>query len=792
MADIATLALAIDSRPVADASKELDRITAAARKAEDAATGFGKRTEDAGRRAAAANDNVARSANKVTAAYDKWHTAARRVATAVGAIAGALAVRSLTSYADAWSDMQSRVGAAIRDMEAAPALMKRIVDIANASYSPLDQTVEIYARNVAVLRDLGRGATEAADFTEALNHALVLTATRGERAASVQNALSKAMAVGKLQAEGLETILAHGGEVAQVLADELGTTVNGLRAMASAGKITGDVIANSLIKRLDDLRDRAGEMPATIGDAFVRIQTNLTAFIGTMDKATGASEAVATALIKVADGILWLRDRFIDLVNNLDQVAEAAATVGVALTLVFSRAALTALATSFGWLVGAVLAGLGAIKAAVVANPLGALATAITVAVTAAYYFRDEIQKAIGVDVVGIAKDAANLIIGSFVAAYEDIKFVWANFPDIIGAAVIGAVNATIAGVEQMINSAVAMLNDFIGTVNSALSMLPGGLQIGTLGEVSIGRVANDAAGRLASAVGDRNRAVQSALARDYIGEIGAAFRTSTPEAQDFASAVKAANDNLNETGGGAADKAAKAIKGVKDEADKAAESARKFGADLVKGFVSDLRSGLEQGKGFWKSFGDAALKVLDKIVDKLLNELIDAIFQVNSAGGGGGGFLGGLFRAIGSIFGFAQGGYTGPGAASQPAGIVHAGEFVFSKKAVDRIGLGYLDALHTAAKGYASGGYVRTHAPANLNLRGYQSGGAVAPAGEGAPARIDIYVYAEEGKMFRPVVRTEARGVAVQVQQAAAPGIVQGAVQATQSASRDRPGFFR
>src|SRR5690606_1404308 len=262
-------------------------------------------------------------------------------------------------------------------------------------------------------------------------------------------------------------------------------------------------------------------------------------------------------------------------------------------------------------------------------------------------------------------------------------------------------VNATISGVEQMINGAVAMLNDFIGTVNSALSMLPGGLQIGTLGEVSIGRVANDAANRLASAVGDRNRAVQSALARDYIGEIGAAFRTSTPEAQDFASAVKAANDNLNETGG-TAGKAARGIKGVKDEADKAAESARKFGADLVKGFVSDLRSGLEQGKGFWKSFGDAAMNVLDKIVDKLLNQVIDALFQVSSAAGGmgGGGLLGGLFSGIGKLLGFASGGYTGSGAASQPAGIVHAGEFVFSKKAVDRIGLGYLDALHTAAKG--------------------------------------------------------------------------------------------
>lgn len=651
MADIATLALAIDSRPVADASKELDRITAAARKAEDAATGFGKRTEDAGRRAAAANDNVARSANKVTAAYDKWHTAARRVAAAVGAIAGALAVRALTSYADAWSDMQSRVGAAVRDMEAAPELMSRIVDIANASYSPLDQTVEIYSRNVAVLRDLGKSATEAADFTEALNHALVLTATRGERAASVQNALSKAMAIGKMQAQELETILAHGGEVAQVLADELGTNVNGLRAMASAGKITGDVIANALIKRLDDLRERAGEMPATIEDAFVRIRTNLTAFVGTLDKASGASEMLAGALISVADGILWLRDRFIDLVNNLDQIAEAAATVGVALTLAFSRAALTALATSFGWFVGAVLTGLGAIKAAVIANPLGALATAITAAVTAAYYFRDEIQNAIGVDVVGIAKDAANLVIGSFVAAYEDIKFVWANFPDIIGAAVIGAVNATISGVERMINGAVAMLNDFIGTVNSALSMLPGGFQIGTLGEVSIGRVANDAANRLASAVGDRNRAVQSALARDYIGEIGAAFRTSTPEAQDFASAVKAANDNLNETGVAAG----KAGKAAKDSLDKAKKAAEEMAAKM-----------LDAAKGLGQSFGGIFKGLIDRTLSwkdaalKAISSVLQYLNQVNLAQGGKGLFGGGLFQGLIGGFlglGFAKGG---------------------------------------------------------------------------------------------------------------------------------------
>jgi tape measure domain-containing protein len=225
------------------------------------------------------------------------------IGRAFAAIGAALSVRELAAYADQWSDMQSRVGAAIRDMGAAPAMMQRMVDLANASYSPLQQTVEVYSRNVGILRDLGYEAGQAADFTEALNHALVITATRGERAQSVQDALSKAMATGRLQADGLETVLANGGRVAEALADQLDTTVSGLRAMASEGKITGDVIARSLTGSLEELRTEAAEMPATIGDAFVRLNNNVTAMIGTFDKANGISATVAATIMTVADNL---------------------------------------------------------------------------------------------------------------------------------------------------------------------------------------------------------------------------------------------------------------------------------------------------------------------------------------------------------------------------------------------------------------------------------------------------------------------------------------------------------
>ncbi|MFD2235939.1 phage tail length tape measure family protein [Aureimonas populi] len=115
------------------------------------------------------------------------------------------------------------------------------------------------------------------------------------------------------------------------------------------------------------------------------------------------------------------------------------------------------------------------------------------------------------------------------------------------------------------------------------------------------------------------------------------------------------------------------------------AETARmKEQMDFAKGatnsFLSDLRNGLNSGKGFFESFGNAAMNVLNKIIDKLQNELVDALFSINGAGGkGGGGLFGGILGGIGKLFGFQSGGYTGNGPEGRVAGVVHGREFVMN-----------------------------------------------------------------------------------------------------------------
>ncbi|HNN34237.1 MAG TPA: EF-hand domain-containing protein, partial [Ottowia sp.] len=61
----------------------------------------------------------------------------------------------------------------------------------------------------------------------------------------------------------------------------------------------------------------------------------------------------------------------------------------------------------------------------------------------------------------------------------------------------------------------------------------------------------------------------------------------------------------------------------------------------------------------------------------------------------------------------FADGGYTGPGAKWEPAGVVHKGEVVWSQADVARWGgPGIVDALRQGAPGYADGGPVAVRVP--------------------------------------------------------------------------------
>jgi lambda family phage tail tape measure protein len=148
----------------------------------------------------------------------------------------------------------------------------------------------------------------------------------------------------------------------------------------------------------------------------------------------------------------------------------------------------------------------------------------------------------------------------------------------------------------------------------------------------------------------------------------------------------------------------------------------RDVGQQTLGSVSHSLTEFVTTGKMSFKSLTKSILTNIIEIINKLLvaQTIQSAMGWFGMASAGAGAATGGLQQAYngGLIRGYATGGdvrysinscgFTGRGNKYEPAGIVHKGEFVFTKEATKRLGVGNLYALmNDAQRGYASGGAV-------------------------------------------------------------------------------------
>lgn len=124
---------------------------------------------------------------------------------------------------------------------------------------------------------------------------------------------------------------------------------------------------------------------------------------------------------------------------------------------------------------------------------------------------------------------------------------------------------------------------------------------------------------------------------------------------------------------------------------------------DNIGNIASQALNGLSQQMADFLTTGQANFKDFAKSIISLIVQMITKMVIFNAISGA----MGGDTWTIGSLLknvGFATGGYTGDGGKYEPAGVVHKGEFVMTKEATKRIGVGN---LYKMMRGYANGGVV-------------------------------------------------------------------------------------
>ena len=313
--------------------------------------------------------------------------------------------------------------------------------------------------------------------------------------------------------------------------------------------VTAAMGMNPLLIALQQGTQLSAVFAQTGGNAFKTIAAAIMQVVSPTALLTIGIVALVAAMVqfvnwtKLAQGVLNF------LADILPEVAIGVALVGAALTIAFAPAIAGAILSIAGAIATALM---GAILAIV--STIGAIPIIIGAAIGAFYVFRDDMTQILGVDLVGAAKTGINFIIGAFVAAYNDIKFLWAQLPNIIGAAAVGAANAVIRALNVMISASIAGINKLVQAANAvggALDTVGIGFNINEIdaGSFKFDEMANTAADTLAGAVTNRNKQLQEDLTKDYLGAIGGAI---TGAAEGASKKLKEFSAGLGaDTGGG-------------------------------------------------------------------------------------------------------------------------------------------------------------------------------------------------------------------------------------------------
>jgi len=383
--DIATLGLAIDSRPAKEAAKALDSLTDAGKRAEVvthkveasfdaealaaatakgavvgltaalAANGEAQRKEEAASRAAA------KAAKDATGAQDDLAGAYNRSAIAITAAiaSAALLVKGYIGVADSVTVLNNQLKLATGSTEAAAKASAGLYEIAQRSrvnFLELGGTYASIARNAG---EMGIAQSRVLKVTESIANAMTIS---GGSAASMNAALvqlGQGMSSGVLRGEELNSVMEQAPRLAKALADGLGVPIGRLREMGAAGEITAQQVVKALESQSAVLAGEVAGATMTVGQSFVQLTNASTRAIGEFDAASGSSAALAAAISAGAGAVDTLGTAFKNNQGVIQTVMGAIAGGAVLATL-------GALPSAIG-AVTAALTGLGVVLSA---NPV--------------------------------------------------------------------------------------------------------------------------------------------------------------------------------------------------------------------------------------------------------------------------------------------------------------------------------------------------------------------------------------------------------------------------------------
>lgn len=285
---------------------------------------------------------------------------------AVTAGAAALAI-SASKASDAYTNLTNQIRTVTTSEQELVETRERLFKISTVSRGQIAATTKLYARLERAQKVTGVTGEKLFTVVETLNKALSISGATTQESAAALLQLSQGIQSNKLGGEELNTVFEQLPIVAELIAKKLDQPITKIRKLASEGKLTGDIVVESIAEGAEAINKQFNKTIPTIGDAFQELRNQWIKFVGELNDSTGAFSSIASVVSVLA--------RNLDLITRVIGVlAGPLGVLAVAKAIQFLTAKLVLL------------------TAAAKANPLLALTTALATVISLVVAFGDKVQ----------------------------------------------------------------------------------------------------------------------------------------------------------------------------------------------------------------------------------------------------------------------------------------------------------------------------------------------------------------------------------------------------------------
>ncbi|MDU2021521.1 MAG: phage tail tape measure protein [Leclercia adecarboxylata] len=297
--------------------------------------------QNGGRQAAAASRESERALSDLT---DGFASAGRAAAAATAAFA----TGKLVQIADEWNSVNARLKQASSSADDFAVSQRQLMEISQRTGTAFSDNANLFSRAAASMREYGYSSDEVLKITEAVSTGLKLSGANTQEASSVITQFSQALAQGVLRGEEFNAVNEAGDRVIRALAAGMGVARKDLKSMADQGQLTIDKVVPALMSQLGSLQSEFASMPQTVSGSLQKVTNSFMAWVGGVNQATGATDALSGGL----DGVAQTLDSFTssavsgalsDVADNMSTITTVAgALVGVGLARYLSGVATSA------------------------------------------------------------------------------------------------------------------------------------------------------------------------------------------------------------------------------------------------------------------------------------------------------------------------------------------------------------------------------------------------------------------------------------------------------------------